>query len=174
MAGLPNDGTLYSVLSSSKHRNSLTKFLAVFGTIDQEHHHRRRTAINSVFSRKSVQKVEPILHRFLDILCNKLQAHLSNDGVVRINMAILSLTTDTIGQYGFDKSFGLLEDDDKAMNWYQTNKALAKMIPTVRQFPWSMPLALRLPVSVVRMVNVDLARVLELRHVCVNLHASGR
>ena len=86
-----------------------------------------------------------------------------------MNVVFLSLTADTVAQYAFDKSLGLLEDDDKAVDWYKTNKALAKMIPTVRQFPWTMPLALKLPVSTIRMVNKDIARVFELRHVRSNL-----
>jgi hypothetical protein len=90
-----------------------------------------------------------------------------------MNVISLVLTAETITQYGFGKSLGLLEDESKAMDWYKTNQALAQMIPTVRQFPWTMPVALKLPVSLIRMVNEDLARVIELRHVRVNYQPWG-
>jgi hypothetical protein len=120
------------------------------------------------FSRNSVQQVEPILHRFPDILCDMIQARLLNDGIVQINVIFLALAADTITQYRFGESLSLLEDESKAMDLYKTIQALAQMIPTVRQFPWTMPLALKLPVRAIRIVNGDLARVLELRHVGLN------
>jgi hypothetical protein len=82
-----------------------------------------------------------------------------------MNVLSLALTADTLTEYGFGESSDLLEDETKAVNLYKTIQALAQMIPTVRQFPWTMPLALKLPVRAIRTVSEDLARVLELRHV---------
>lgn len=129
----------------------------------------RRTAINAFFSRTSVQQVEPILHRSLDLLCNKIRSRSRKEGFVEVNVILLALTADTIAQYGFGETLGLLEDDNKALDWYLTNKALANMIPKVRQFPWSMPLALQFPVSTIRLVSREFGRVLQLRHVRSNV-----
>ncbi|PVI05615.1 putative flavonoid 3-hydroxylase [Periconia macrospinosa] len=153
MVGLPND---------------------VFGTIDQEHHHRRRTAINAYFSRKSVEQAEPILHGFLDIFCKKIQDRLENNGYIKMNVIALALTADTSSKYAFGKDLGLLEDDNKALNWYKTNKALATMIPTVRQFPWCMPLSLKIPVELIRILSAEFARVLDLRHMYTPPQAGPR
>jgi cytochrome P450 len=142
----------------------------VFGAVGQDIHSKRRRAINGLFSRASIQQVQPILQHHLDVLCDKLRTELENDRVVRLDSNILALTADTIGVYGFGQSLGLLEDDVKTKDWYRTNRALGAMIPVIRLFPWSMPVALRLPISVVRKVDTDVARVLELRHVSSPSH----
>ncbi|KAF2653981.1 cytochrome P450 [Lophiostoma macrostomum CBS 122681] len=135
----------------------------VFGTVSQELHSMRRRAFSSLLSRASIQQVQPILQDHLEVLCKKLRTDL-NQGAVRLDYSILALTADTIGVYAFGESLGLLEDGVKARDWHRTNRTVGAMIPVIRLFPWSMPLALSLPTSLVRAFDVDVARVLELRH----------
>ena len=106
-----------------------------------------------------------MIHKMMNLLGQRLRQSLANGGVVEIRKTYLAMTTDTLCGHAFDKSLNLLQEDQKADEWKRTIKAVAILTPLIKQFTWIIPLALKLPLSPLRVVVPDLARIVALHRV---------
>ena len=52
--------------------------LSVGGSLQHDLHRKRREALNPFFSKKSVVELGPMISRKVDLLCNRLEHHLSS------------------------------------------------------------------------------------------------
>ena len=52
--------------------------LSVGGSLQHDLHRKRREALNPFFSKKSVVELGPMISRKVDVLCNRLEDHLSS------------------------------------------------------------------------------------------------
>ena len=100
-------------------------------------------------------------------LCWRLKQDLADGGVVELRKMFLAITTDTLCSHAFQKSQGLIEEDQKAYEWKRTIKAVAILTPLIKQFTWITPMALKLPLGSLRLVAPDLARIAALHRVGV-------
>ena len=106
-----------------------------------------------------------MIYEKIDLLTKDLKERLANDEVVELRQTFLALTTDTLSQHAFEKSTNLLENSKAAADWKRTIKAVAVLTPLVKQFNWIIPLALKLPLTPLRWLLPDLARIVALRKV---------
>lgn len=99
----------------------------------------------------------------------KLETRLSQDfartGFAEMRMNYLALATDTLCEYAFGESPGLLDEFQSAANWISTIKAVAAITPVVKQFLWIMPLTLMLPLRSLEFLAPNLARIAAFRNV---------
>ena len=58
-----------------------------------------------------------------------------------------------------------LDAYEKSRSWTKTMDAVGKITPLAKQFPWIVPIALNLPLSIVQVLNPDLARLIQLHKV---------
>ena len=137
----------------------------VFGTIDHDTHRKRRAAISPFFSRNTISTVESMIHDKMESLCVRLAEQLANGGVAEMRKNYLALTTDTLCGHAFDRSLNLLASDQAAINWQKTIKAITLLTPLVKQFTWIIPVALKLPLRPLQMIQPDLARINALHRV---------
>lgn len=56
----------------------------------------------------------------------------------------------------------LLDKEQNAKNWQKTILALANLTPAVKQAPWLISFALKLPVGLLMMVYAPLGRVIKM------------
>ena len=68
--------------------------------------------------------------------------------VLKLRVTFLAYATDIVCCYVFDKPMGLQKDEQRAERWSETILNVARCTPFVKQFPWILDLALRIPVPV--------------------------
>ena len=85
---------------------------------------------------------------------------MKNDNPVDIRAGYLAYSTESVCNAAFKSSLDLLKNPNlqKAGDWKKTMEAVGNITPLVKQFTWIIPIALRLPTSVVRFFHEDLAR----------------
>lgn len=103
----------------------------------------------------------------VDLLCKTLTERLDHNKAVEMRATFLAFTTDTVCQHAFNKSMDLLLDEQRAVDWQKTIRALAGGTPLVRQFTWILPVAMMLPLKVLRRVAPDTSRVVAFHRVRV-------
>lgn len=137
----------------------------VFGTSLHNTHRRRRAALSPLFSKSCAAGAEGLIYDKIDLLLKQLDLQIARDGYAEMRTAFVGFTTDVVYEYCLGQSFGLLEDEVKGKEWSNSIRALAKSIPYTRQFNWIIPLSQKIPISLMRIVSPDLARVAAMHHV---------
>lgn len=141
----------------------------MLGTSAHNTHRRRRAALSPLFSKSCAAGAEGLIYDKLDLLMKHIDTQVARDGHIEMRTAFLSFTTDVVSEYCLGQSFGLLQDETKGKEWHHSIRALAKTIPYARQFNWIMPLSQVIPVSIMRAVSPDMARVAGMHHVIFTL-----
>ena len=100
-----------------------------------------------------------------ELFLNKLQKQFLEQKYAEMRVNYLAMTTDTLCCHTFDQSMSLLDSEIRAKEWHSTIRAIAILTPLVKQFTWIIPLALRIPLVLLRFVVPVLARIVVLRKV---------
>ncbi|KAL8933993.1 MAG: hypothetical protein Q9216_006123 [Gyalolechia sp. 2 TL-2023] len=135
---------------------------AAFSTIPHDLHRMRRSAINSYFSKSSIEDLEAYIHQRVELLCDRLRSSL-HKGPVDVHAIFLAYSNDSVCEYSFDYSMNLLEDSGRALDWKMTIDAIASLTPLIKQFPWIIPLVRKIPLLLLRAVSPKLTRILSLQ-----------
>ena len=125
----------------------------------------RRAAISPFFSKINVNAAESMIYDKMEELDQQLKQQLEHNGVAEMRKNFLAMTTDTLCAHTFDKSLDLLKCDEEAVNWQKTIRAVATLTPLQKQFTWIIPAALMLPLTFLRLIVPDLARIVALHRV---------
>ncbi|KAI1423120.1 cytochrome P450 [Xylaria sp. FL1777] len=136
----------------------------VFGTAIHNTHRRRRAALNPLFSRACATSAEGFIYDKVDLLLKRIDLQIARDGFAEMRTAFVCFTTDVVYEYCLGQSFELLEDEVKGKEWHESIRALAKTIPYTRQFNWIIPVSQKIPLSFMRIVARDMARVAAMHH----------
>lgn len=136
-----------------------------FGTVEHNIHRKRKLATSPFFSKRSVADAEPLIRKQAEKLCQTLKDSYTNNEIVKLHIRYLGFTTDSVSQFAFAKSDGLQGNSDGLEDWAETLRMVGAVFPLLRQFPWMIKAALKLPVWVFQMVVPVLSRFLELHKV---------
>ncbi|KAL4734454.1 cytochrome P450 [Aspergillus similis] len=82
---------------------------AMVATVDHDTHRIRRKLLTSFFSRRSIERLEPVVHESLSKFLDGLVAAYKGDTVVDLIDRLQGLTGDVITQYAYGNSYGLQE-----------------------------------------------------------------
>ncbi|MCJ1438985.1 hypothetical protein MMC27_008375 [Xylographa pallens] len=134
----------------------------VFGTLPHRIHVKRRGAINSFLSKRAITANESVIHERTGRLCEALQNQFDRFGVVELRVNYLAFATDAIFTFTYNGSLDLLGNLAEATEWKHTIGAIAGLTPLIKQFPWILPLARRLPLLFWQFVLPELGRALVL------------
>ena len=142
---------------------------SIFGTVLHDHHRIRRAALNPFFSKKSVNKIEPLIQRKADILCTSLSEY-APDGSdedragkpIELGVAFMSMTLDVVSHYAYGKSYGLLELPGFSPVWKEVIENVMESFALVRNLPWLPGLLKKLPRSIVKRLNKGMAFYLQM------------
>lgn len=144
--------------------------LIVFGTVEHECHRKRRAAISAFFSKRAVNDTEPWIHDRAEALCATMRHQQDRDGSVELRVNFLAMTTDMIAAHALNRSnpqntLNLLKDESKAKDWQKTIAAMAVLTCFVKQAPWLIPIALKLPIKLWMTILPLLGRIVRLNKV---------
>ncbi|SLM41105.1 cytochrome p450 [Lasallia pustulata] len=120
----------------------------IFGTVPHDLHRARRAALSRFFSKASVAKLEPLIVNTVQKLCAQIETYAGTGKPVELSTAFSCMTTDIVTEYAFARSPHFCDSPTFEPNF---KKAILKgtgLVPFVKQFPWIMPLAKAMPVSV--------------------------
>ncbi|KAI0442667.1 cytochrome P450 [Xylaria telfairii] len=136
----------------------------VFGTSAHNTHRRRRAALNPLFSKACAAAAEGLIYDKLDLLIKRIDTQVARDGYSDMRTAFLCFTTDVVAEYSLGQSFSLLQDETKGKEWNDSIMALKETIPYTRQFNWIIPLSQKIPISIMKVVSLDMSRVAGMHH----------
>lgn len=137
----------------------------VFGTISHEIHRKRRAAISFLFSKAAVAISEPLIYRNVDLLFQRMYSQITATGSTEMRTNYLAFATDNLADHCFGRSTDFLLNENEATGWKRTINAVAILTPLAKQFPFIIPMALRLPTKPLELAVPDLARIVKLRRV---------
>ncbi|KAI9843443.1 MAG: hypothetical protein M1838_002619 [Thelocarpon superellum] len=124
-----------------------------FSTVSHDLHRRRRAALSTFFSKRSVTRLEPMIQGAVDHLCARLRGFQPSGEPLNLGHAWSALTADVITEYSFGKSFDLLSTPDFASDFYDMMMAPSELTHLIKQFGWLFPLLERMPHWFVAITN---------------------
>lgn len=134
----------------------------IFGTVDHDLHRNRRSVIEKPLSKKNVAAHESLICAKAEMLCNLFRSAMTEGEPINIRIALLAYTTDCFEAHMFPEGsrMDLLKCPQKAAEWREAVVSLLHWTPTVRQFPWIITMAKKLPVWTIRPLFPELANVI--------------
>lgn len=118
-----------------------------FATQHHSVHRTRRSALNPFFSKQSVTRLEPLIHQKTDLICERLEAHLTRNRPFEFGAAYMSFALDTISSYSFGDSecWNCLNESEFNSIWKETFVNAFENATLVRYVPWVTVLLFSLP-----------------------------
>ncbi|KAM3072433.1 hypothetical protein ACMFMG_009234 [Clarireedia jacksonii] len=134
--------------------------LGTFGTIEHDIHRKRRAANSYFFSLKAIAEAEGLIQERIQELCGVLHRSFVQNEVIELKLKFIAYTTDTVCQYVFAEPPSLQKDPEKAKRWQRTIEAVGRMTPLIKQSPWLISAAKKIPLPIIERLLPDLARLL--------------
>lgn len=110
-----------------------------FGAISHDEHRIKRAPLNQFFSKRSVDKLEPMIVSKVEQLCTRLRGFRETKQPVNLRHAFAALTMDVVTEYAFANSYNCLEDPDFAPVWPEAIDSISEQSHINKQFPWLLP-----------------------------------
>ena len=126
-------------------------------------HKLRRSALNTLFSKRSIVNFQPVIREKVEILCRKFTQYKEAGRILPIKNAFSAFAGDVICQYSFGLCYDHLESPNFEENFHDAFMAVCAFSNTVLQFPWILSLLNMLPDSVAEKMNPPLHMLLVLR-----------
>ena len=139
---------------------------AIFPTSEHETHRLRRSALNPFFSTREIALQSPVIQNRVNRLCDRLQKEFAGSGRILVMDDMWGcLTSDTIVEYCFDRSYRFLESPDFRATFVDAMKDLTNGVHVVTQFPWILAIVNYLPDSVVKTLQPGMESVIDFNNV---------
>lgn len=114
---------------------------SIFTTSNSELHRLRRSALNPVFSKRSIVNFQPVIREKLDLMCRKFAQYRDDGGILTINDAFSAFAGDIICQYSFGFCYNHLETPNFEENFHDAFMAVSEFGHIALQFPWITPVS---------------------------------
>ena len=118
--------------------------------------------MNPYFTKPRIMALEPFIRARVKLLCESLIKQ-STEGPVEMYTLFLAFANDTVCSFAFDYSMHLLENPQRATDWGATMKSITTLTPLIKQFPWLIAVARRIPQLLLKSITPRFARLLALR-----------
>lgn len=104
-------------------------------TVGSQLHAIRRAPLNPMFSKRSITKLEPLVHEKVELLSTGLAAYDGTGRVVCLNDAFNAFAGDVITSYCFGFSYDQLKSRDFRINFHSAYEAVRQFAHFGLQFP---------------------------------------
>ena len=129
----------------------------------------QRAPLNPFFSTRKVSLHAPVIQKRVDRLCDRLQREYAGSGRVLVMDDMWGcLSSDTIVEYCFDRSYQFIELSDFRAHFIDAMNDLLNGIHAVTQFPWILPMVNCLPDSVIKKLQPAMASVMSFNSVRIS------
>jgi len=153
---------------SSRRREKDPKFVPAFSvtkamaaTVGHEHHRFRRNILASFFSKRAVVELTPMIQERIAKLLSRLEGFYTSGTVVKIDDALSALASDVITYYCYGRLWGFLDAEDFRTELRKASSDLSMMVHLNRFFPFLPPMAMKVPVWLVRFFSPGKATLFE-------------
>ena len=85
---------------------------ALVATVGHHTHRMRRKLLNSFFSRRSIERIEPVIHESLSRFLDGLTTAYKEGSVVELIDRLQGLTGDVITEYAYGENYGLQDPEN--------------------------------------------------------------
>lgn len=135
-------GTIFSGAAAGRREKHLPMIrangspYAVASAQTHELHRMRRAALNPFFSKRAVQRLEPIITDKVDKLCSQIRGCYERGEVIQLDAAYMALTLDVITGYSFGDPWGALESPESWKKWHSLMYQGFETVLVARHLPW--------------------------------------
>ncbi|KAL8836207.1 MAG: hypothetical protein Q9176_006468 [Flavoplaca citrina] len=143
--------------------------LAGFGTVEHTVHGKRRAALSPLFSSRSIVDAGDVMKEQIEILCRRFGHHHKTKEPIGLRTAFMGFTLDIVSVFALGESMGLQHDMDRARGWVDMLKAVSKITPMAKQFPWLISWGQKLPLGILRVIDPTMAGLLQVHEVSTEL-----
>ncbi|KAL1863913.1 hypothetical protein Daus18300_008062 [Diaporthe australafricana] len=155
---------LYAPFPAVRHRDpSFTAFMGTnngsFGTSHHYLHRQRRVAYNPFFASSNLSAAEHLIQEKIKKACALLWERRETNPNIRTYLAALSF--DSLFTMAFGRPLDLLDNLTSAEECNMTVELLATSPPIYRLFPGIIPLAKRIPQSILRRLSGHVAKIFD-------------
>ena len=142
---------------------------AFFSTENHELHRIRRAAFAHYLSKATLVRLEPGIQSVLDSMVSRFEDLKGSGRNVNLLDVYACLTGDIIGQYGFAKTYGFLDDPEFSPSWHKMMMDVSENAHFIKQFGWVMPLMKAVPDWFAKRALPQMWALIEFQRVC-SLH----
>ncbi|PYH92813.1 putative benzoate 4-monooxygenase cytochrome P450 [Aspergillus ellipticus CBS 707.79] len=136
---------------------------AAIGTHSHELHRIRRSALNPLFSKRSVLDLVPPIRRSIDLLCARLDAASRNGETLNAKYMYGAVTLDIINEYCFANDPKYVLKSDFGRKGFDDLAIFLEFSVLNIHIPWVMRLTYSLPDSISKMLAPAMADILDTR-----------
>ncbi|KAF2100410.1 putative cytochrome P450 [Rhizodiscina lignyota] len=136
---------------------------AAVGTTNHELHRLRRSALNPFFSKRSVVRLEPIIHANVVKLRSKLSEWSGTRKPVNLSDAFTCLSADVIGNYAFGQSYNFINSPNFEPGWRKFMMDLSAGTMLMKQFGWAYRMLNVLPEAIISLLHPLTRQLINLR-----------
>ncbi|KAL9620731.1 MAG: hypothetical protein Q9160_004744 [Pyrenula sp. 1 TL-2023] len=115
-----------------------------------EVHRKRRDALNSFFSRRSVIELEPMIRSKIERLTRVFGRHRDSGTVVNLSSTYYALANDIVVRYSFSRDDDLLDNESKAATLRKNISDLLLGVKISQHFPWIFSMLNALPLFIAK------------------------
>ena len=109
---------------------------SIFTTSHPDLHRLRRSALSSLFSKRSIVEFQPVIRDKIEIFCTHLAEYGKNGKVVDMKKAWSAFAGDVVCQYAFGYTYNNLESADFSEGFHDAFMAMSEFGLMAMQLPW--------------------------------------
>lgn len=135
---------------------------SIIAETDPAKHKARRAPLDSLFSRQSILKLEPMLMSKINLCCDRFDEMHKAGRSIEVEWALKSLSIDMVSEFCFGQSVGGLYDDNFKSGPVQVFRAYLQNLHIIKAFPIVRTISQSLPLWLAKMASSTLAGGIEL------------
>ncbi|KAL2061155.1 hypothetical protein VTL71DRAFT_7428 [Oculimacula yallundae] len=126
---------------------------AALSTVSHDLHRLRRAPMNRLFSKASINNLEPLIQSTIDGLTTRLRDFEESKEIVTMTLAWNCLTMDIISAYAFGKSYNHVQTAQGfSHSTHEAMDSARSSANIIKQIPWAVPLMKKIPMPVMRVL----------------------
>nr|WNS47923.1 CapH [Capnodium sp. TTI-000886] len=130
---------------------------AMFCTIPNDLHRKRRAPLNPFFSKKAIMECESIVQEKVAKLCKRIRQAIDDKQPIDLSRGFRAISVDVVTDYSFHNPLNLLDQDDFGSWFANMLREGAPMFWIFQQFPFTQTLLEIMPTRVVKTLSSAVA-----------------
>lgn len=138
---------------------------SVISTVPHNLHRMRRSALSSLFSKRSVTQYAGSIQSCVDQLCARFAEFQTSQKPVDVQVAFAALTADVISLYSFGRSYNCLGKPNFDRELRDGTRSGGELRHLLKHYPWIFNVMMMLPYSITARLNRNAMDMINRRNV---------